>query len=223
MSKEVKEYLDYLKSNEYILGYEKKDNYIVLRYGLSSVKDTETNIEYNDNLRVFTKNIRTKADEIEDNIKGSLVDDKDYYGYTTKEELDNRINEEREFLIDIVYVNNRVSSTDEERYSIVIDSNMNIYKVKEKKMIECFDKLITPLDIYSQVANETEAELMQELGHKLGINYVKQLENGLMKALDELSQKSEDFDYYDKLRELTGFYNYQALDFLDMYNDNEGE
>ena len=51
MSKEVKEYLDYLKANEYIWGYEKKDNYIVLRYGLSSVKDTETNIEYNDNLR----------------------------------------------------------------------------------------------------------------------------------------------------------------------------
>ena len=47
MSKEVKEYLDYLKANEYIWGYEKKDNYIILRYGLSSVKDTETNIEYN--------------------------------------------------------------------------------------------------------------------------------------------------------------------------------
>ena len=27
MSKEVKEYLDYLKANEYIWGYEKKDNY----------------------------------------------------------------------------------------------------------------------------------------------------------------------------------------------------
>lgn len=51
---------------------------------------------------------------------------------------------------------------DEERYSIVIDSNMNIYKVREKKMIECFDKLITPIDIYSQVANETGVELMQE-------------------------------------------------------------
>lgn len=223
MSKEVKEYLDYLKANEYIWGYEKKDNYIVLRYGLSSVKDTETNIEYNDDLRIFIENIRTKADEIEDDIRGSLVDEKDYYGYTTKEELDNRINEEREFLIDIIYVSNRVSSTHKERYCIVIDSNMNIYEVREKKMIECFNKLITPLDIYSQVDNETEAELMQELGCELNINYVKQLENGLMKALDELSQKSEDFDYYDKLRELTGFYNYQALDFLDMYSDNEEE
>ena len=214
MRKEVKEYLDYLKANEYIWGYEKKDNYIVLRYGLSSVKDTETNVEYNDNLRIFIKNIRTRANELEDDIKGSLVDENDYYGYDTEEELENRINEEREFLKDIAYARNRIPNFDEERYSIVIDSNMNIYKVREKKMIECFDKLITPIDIYSQVANETGVELMQELGH---------IENGLMKALDELSQKSEDFDYYDKLRELTGFYNYQALDFLDMYSDNEEE
>ena len=98
MSKEVKEYLDYLKANEYIWGYEKEDDYIVLRYGLPSVRDTETNIEYNDNLRIFIKNIRTRADEIEDDIRNSLVDEKDYYGYDTKEELENRINEEREFL-----------------------------------------------------------------------------------------------------------------------------
>ena len=108
-----------------------------------------------------------------------------------------------------------------EPYSIVIDSNMNIYKIKEKKIIECFDKLIAPLDIYSQVGNETGVELMQELGHELDINYVELLENGLMKALDELSQKEDNFDYYDKLRELTDFGNYQALDFLDMFSDNE--
>ena len=110
-----------------------------------------------------------------------------------------------------------------EPYSIVIDSNMNIYKIKEKKIIECFDKLIAPLDIYSQVGNETGVELMQELGHELDINYVELLENGLMKALDELSQKEDNFDYYDKLRELTDFGNYQALDFLDMFSDNEEE
>lgn len=98
MSKEVKEYLNYLKANEYIWGYKKKDNYIILRYGLSSVRDTETNIEYNDNLRVFIENIRTRANELEDDIRNSLVDENDYYGYDTKEELENRINEEREFL-----------------------------------------------------------------------------------------------------------------------------
>lgn len=98
MSKEVKEYLDYLKANKYIWGYKKEDNYIILRYGLSSVESTETNIEYNDNLRVFVENIRTRADEIEDDIRNSLVDKNDYYGYDTKEELDNRIVEETEFL-----------------------------------------------------------------------------------------------------------------------------
>ena len=98
-----------------------------------------------------------------------------------------------------------------------------IEEIKEKKIIECFDKLITPLDIYSQVGNETGVELMQELGHELDTNYVELLENGLIKALDELSQKEDDFDYYDKLRELTDFGNYQALDFLDMFSDNEGE
>lgn len=98
MSKEVKEYLDYLKANEYIWGYEKEDNYIILRYGLSSVRDTETNIEYNDNLRVFIENIRARANELEDDIRNSLVDKNDYYGYDTKEELENRIVEETEFL-----------------------------------------------------------------------------------------------------------------------------
>ena len=107
----------------------------------------------------------------------------------------------------------------DEPYSIVIDSNMNIYKVNAKKITECFDKLIAPLDIYSQVSNESEMELV----HELNIDYVKKLENGLIKALDELSQKEDNSDYYDKLRELTAFGNYQALDFLDMFSDNEGE
>lgn len=108
MSKEVKEYLDYLKANEYIWSYKKEDNYIVLRYGLSSVKDTETNVEYNDNLRIFIKNIRTRANELEDDIRNSLVDKNDYYGYDTEEELENRIVEEREFLKDIAYARNRI-------------------------------------------------------------------------------------------------------------------
>lgn len=110
---------------------------------------------------------------------------------------------------------------DNELCSIVIDSNMTVYRIKEKKMVECFDKLIAPLDIYSQVGNETEEELI----HELDLDYVKALESGLIKALDELSHKSkkmnENFDYYDKLRELTGMGNYQALDFLDMFSDNE--
>lgn len=105
-------------------------------------------------------------------------------------------------------------------YCIVIDNGGNVYKVKQQAMTQCFDKIIAPLDIISQVGNESE----MEIAHEIGLDYVKQLESGLMSALDELSISSGgEFDYYDKLRELTGFGNYQALDFLDMFSDNEGE
>ena len=105
-------------------------------------------------------------------------------------------------------------------YCIVIDNGGNVYKVKQQAMTQCFDKIIAPIDIISQVGNENEIEI----AHEIGLDYVKQLESGLMSALDELSISSGgEFDYYDKLRELTGFGNYQALDFLDMFSDNEGE
>ena len=96
-------------------------------------------------------------------------------------------------------------------YCIVIDNGGNVYRVKQQAM--------TQLDIISQVGNESE----MEIAHEIGLDYVKQLESGLIKALDELSQKEDNFDYYDKLRELTDFGNYQALDFLDMFSDNEEE
>lgn len=97
---------------------------------------------------------------------------------------------------------------------IIIDEDMNLYKMENKN----FEKIRE--HIVSQVANDTEEELV----HELNIDYVKKLENGLMNALDELSIKSKrlgkDFDYYDKLRELTDFGNYRALDFLDMFSEN---
>ena len=106
----------------------------------------------------------------------------------------------------------------EKPYVIVIDRGGNLFKIKEKTMQKCFDKIIAPLDIINQIGNESEMELV----HELNIDYVKKLENGLIKALDELSISSGgEFDYYDKLRELTGFGNYQALDFLDMFSDND--
>ena len=107
----------------------------------------------------------------------------------------------------------------EEPYVIVIDRDGNLFKIKEKTIQECFDEIIAPLDIINQIGNESEMELV----HELNIDYVKKLENGLINALDELSKKEKNFDYYDKLRELTNFGNYQALDFLDMFSDNEEE
>lgn len=103
--------------------------------------------------------------------------------------------------------NDNVSKDD---YITIIDKDMNLYKVESKN----FEKIRE--DVISQVANETEKDLV----HELNINYVKKLENGLMGALDELANKNNIFDYYDKLRELTDFDNYQTLDFLDMFSDN---
>lgn len=97
-----------------------------------------------------------------------------------------------------------------EKKAYIIDSDGNVMIVNQDKL------KINEQDIISMVGNESELEIV----HQLGIQYIKQLEDGLMKALDEISQLSKDFDYYDKLRELTGFTNYDALDFLDMYSEN---
>ena len=85
--------------------------------------------------------------------------------------------------------------------------------------------------------------------------YIKELENGLMNALDEIiiyhkllgknydnynkldleqynmlmfeningEIMKKDIDYYDKLRELTNWGNYQALEFLEKFGDNDDE
>lgn len=53
--------------------------------------------------------------------------------------------------------------------------------------------------------------------------YIEELENGLINALDMLSTKIEGFDYYDTLRELTGWGNFKALEFLEKFGDNDEE
>lgn len=51
----------------------------------------------------------------------------------------------------------------------LIDSNLNLYIIKEKAVAECINsKHIAPLDIVSQVANENIEELIQELKYNLG-------------------------------------------------------
>ena len=53
-------------------------------------------------------------------------------------------------------------------------------------------------------------------------DYVNKIENGLVNALTELcnlyGKLGKEFDYYDKIRELTGVSNYQALNILDNGN-----
>lgn len=57
------------------------------------------------------------------------------------------------------------------------------------------------------------------------MDYTTILENALINALDELSilykQLNKEFDYYDKLRRLSTFSNYEALAFLEKFGDNE--
>lgn len=112
--------------------------------------------------------------------------------------------------LDIISETKCNDNANKDDYITIIDKDMNLYKVESKN----FEKIRE--NVVSQVANETEKDLV----HELNINYVKKLENGLMGALDELANKNNIFDYYDKLRELTDFGNYQALDFLDMFSDN---
>lgn len=52
-------------------------------------------------------------------------------------------------------------------------------------------------------------------------NYVKSIENALMNVLDKLSKLDKDFDYVDTLREVSGFNEWNALDFLDKFGDGE--
>lgn len=109
--------------------------------------------------------------------------------------------------------------TYDKEYCYIIDKGLNVYIVKERAINKCFEEIISPLDIVSQIGNDTEMEMIQQLES----NYVRQLENGLINALDRLSKLDKNFDYYETLRELTDFGNYQALDFLDMFGDNEEE
>ena len=99
-------------------------------------------------------------------------------------------------------------------YCVIIDNGGNVYKIRVQAMLKCFDDIIAPLDIINQVSNNNE----MEIAHEIDLGYIKQLENGLIKALDELSQAKADFNYYDKLRELTDFSDSQVLDFLNMFN-----
>lgn len=48
----------------------------------------------------------------------------------------------------------------EEPYVIVIDRGGNLFKIKEKIMQKCFDKIIAPLDIINQIGNESERTIL---------------------------------------------------------------
>ena len=88
--------LNDLVKEEYLWSYDLKDNELVVRYGLSSVKDTERAIDLED--KTLKQAFLESAEELRVDIESSLVDNNDYFGYDTKEELEDRITEETEYL-----------------------------------------------------------------------------------------------------------------------------
>lgn len=83
-------------------------------------------------------------------------------------------------------------------------------------------------DYFGEILTECirqEMEMKNKMGNMLfwfdKDSYIKILEKALMNSLDKLETLDKNFDYYETLREVSGFNNSQALDFLDMFGDDE--
>lgn len=100
INKDIIKYLEKLKENGYVLSYTLDNDYIALRYGLSSVRDTEItiNCDMNININEFLNAISERADNIRYDIYNSLTDETDFFGYSSNEELEERIQEESDYL-----------------------------------------------------------------------------------------------------------------------------
>lgn len=93
----MKEILDKLKRDEYIWDYEFDiGDELRIRYGLSSVKDTERVLDIEN--KTLEKALLESANELENDIRCSLTDENDFFGYGNVEELEDRIEEETDYL-----------------------------------------------------------------------------------------------------------------------------
>ena len=92
----IKKKLNNLVKQEYLWSYELEDNELILYYGLSSVRDTMRVIDITS--KDLKQALLESAEELRIDIESSLVDNNDYFGYDTKEELEDRIVEETEYL-----------------------------------------------------------------------------------------------------------------------------
>lgn len=88
--------LDKLVKDEYIWSYLLDDNELYIRYGLSSVRDTERVIDLED--KDLKQALFKSGEELRDDIESSLTDFMDFFGYDSKEELEDRIEEETDYL-----------------------------------------------------------------------------------------------------------------------------
>lgn len=97
MNCEIEKQLNYLVKEQYLWGYKVDNDYITIRYGLASCKDTERTIEI-DRHNPLSIMLLKSAKDLENDIRFSLTDENDFYGYSNKEELEDRIKEETDYL-----------------------------------------------------------------------------------------------------------------------------
>lgn len=93
----LKEKLNKLVEHNYLFNYKINNDEITIRYGLSSVKDTER-VFYVDDNKTLQQALLESAEELEADIMFSLEDDNDFFGYDNEEELKDRIAEETDYL-----------------------------------------------------------------------------------------------------------------------------
>ena len=96
----IRKQLDYLVKHDWIHGYTLNDDgELWFSYGLSSVGSTENYTDYlayggTDLAKMFEK----LANEVGEDLQNSADDCGDFFGYDSQEELDERIEEESDFL-----------------------------------------------------------------------------------------------------------------------------
>lgn len=92
----IKEELNNLVRKQWLWSYELKDNELTIRYGLSSVRDTERAIDLEN--KTLKQALFESGEDIRIDIESSLVDENDFFGYDNEEQLEDRIIEETDFL-----------------------------------------------------------------------------------------------------------------------------
>ncbi len=92
----MKNKLNKLVKEEYIWSYDIDGTDIILRYGLSSVCDTERVIDIEN--KDLKKALLESAEDLRVDIESSLVDANDFFGYDNAEQLEDRIVEETDYL-----------------------------------------------------------------------------------------------------------------------------
>lgn len=97
----IRKQLDYLVEHRWIHGYTlNSDGELWFSYGLSSVGSTENYTDYlarNDT--TLAKTFEKLAEEVGEDLQNSADDCDDFFGYSSQEELDDRIEEESSFLL----------------------------------------------------------------------------------------------------------------------------